>query len=522
MNNKMHTEGVVIHWHGIRQCHRLELATGFLATPKTGKHEEDFIFEQEKLKFGTPWADGTASISQCAVNPGETFVYKFVADKPGTYFYHGHFGMQRAAGLYGSLIVLDSPEQPEPFRHQYDDGGELPMMLLSDWWHQNVYAQAAGLDGKDRHFEWIGEPQTILINGRGQFECTLGPARKSFEKLLNENVETCVDDQKMCSDQEKCLRRSECGPYCPRSQCAPVVFNVEQGKTYRLRIASTTSLSLLNVKIQGHKMTVVEADGNHVEPFVVDDIDIYSGESYSVLLKADQKPASYWISVGVRGRHPKTVPALAILSYGNGNAAPPPLQLPAGEPPVTPAWNDTQRSKAFTYSIRARKDTNRPPPAAADRQIVLLNTQNLMDGRYRWSINNNANMLREEVSETHPWHLHGHDFWVLGYGDGRYDPAAHAAGLNAADPPLRNTAVVFPHGWTALRFVANNTGAWAFHCHIEPHLHMGMGVVFVEGEDRMHELDVPKDAMACGLVARTAATPLTPATPLPPSPAPAP
>ncbi|XP_052159398.1 L-ascorbate oxidase-like [Oryza glaberrima] len=559
MNNKMHTEGVVIHWHGIRQ-------------------------------FGTPWADGTASISQCAVNPGETFIYKFVADKPGTYFYHGHFGMQRAAGLYGSLIVLDSPEQPEPFRHQYDDGGELPMMLLSDWWHQNVYAQAAGLDGKDRHFEWIGEPQTILINGRGQFECTLGPTRKSFERLLNENVETCVDDQKMCSDQEKCLRRSECGPYCPRSQCAPVVFNVQQGKTYRLRIASTTSLSLLNVKIQGHKMTVVEADGNHVEPFVVDDIDIYSGESYSVLLKADQKPASYWISVGVRGRHPKTVPALAILSYGNGNAAAPSLQLPAGEPPVTPAWNDTQRSKAFTYSIRARKDTNQPPPAAADRQIFLLNTQNLMDGRYRWSINNvsltlpatpylgafhhglqdsafdasgeppaafpedydvmrppannattasdrvfrlrhgavvdvvlqNANMLREEVSETHPWHLHGHDFWVLGYGDGRYDPAAHAAGLNAADPPLRNTAVVFPHGWTALRFVANNTGAWAFHCHIEPHLHMGMGVVFIEGEDRMHELDVPKDAMACGLVARTAATPLTPATPLPPSPAPAP
>lgn len=96
------------------------------------------------MQFGTPWADGTASISQCAVNPGETFVYKFVADKPGTYFYHGHFGMQRAAGLYGSLIVLDSPEQPEPFRHQYDDGGELPMMLLSDWWHQNVYAQAAG------------------------------------------------------------------------------------------------------------------------------------------------------------------------------------------------------------------------------------------------------------------------------------------------------------------------------------------------------------------------------------------
>ncbi|CAD6336521.1 unnamed protein product [Miscanthus lutarioriparius] len=32
-------------------------------------------------------------------------------------------------------------------------------MLLSDWYHENVYAQAAGLDGKDKHWEWVGEPE---------------------------------------------------------------------------------------------------------------------------------------------------------------------------------------------------------------------------------------------------------------------------------------------------------------------------------------------------------------------------
>jgi L-ascorbate oxidase len=50
VNNKLHTEGLVIHWHGMRQV-------------------------------GTPWADGTASISQCAINPGDSFTYEFVADK---------------------------------------------------------------------------------------------------------------------------------------------------------------------------------------------------------------------------------------------------------------------------------------------------------------------------------------------------------------------------------------------------------------------------------------------------------
>lgn len=32
-------------------------------------------------QYGTPWADGTASISQCAINPEETYVYRFQVDK---------------------------------------------------------------------------------------------------------------------------------------------------------------------------------------------------------------------------------------------------------------------------------------------------------------------------------------------------------------------------------------------------------------------------------------------------------
>ncbi|KAL2535949.1 Plant L-ascorbate oxidase [Forsythia ovata] len=69
--------------------------------------------------------------------------------------------------------------------------------------------------------------------------------------------------------------------------------------------------------------------------------------------------------------------------------------------------------------------------------------------------------------------------------------------FNLKNPPLRNTAVVFPYGWTALRFVADNPGAWAFHCHIEPHFHMGMGVIFAEGVHRVKK--IPNQALACGL-----------------------
>ncbi|KAG2670561.1 hypothetical protein I3843_14G091000 [Carya illinoinensis] len=497
LTNKLPTEGVVIHWHGIRQ-------------------------------LGTPWADGTAFISQCAINCGETFHYRFKVDRPGTYFYHGHLGMQRSAGLYGSLIVDVAEGEKEPFH--YD--GEFNL-LLSDWWHKSVHEQEVGLSSNP--FRWIGEPQSLLINGRGQYNCSLAA------QYSNTNSSQCK------------LRGNE--------QCAPQILRVRPNKTYRLRVASSTALASLNLAIGNHKMVVVEADGNYLQPFAVNDLDIYSGESYSVLITTDQDPSkNYWLSIGVRGRLPATPPGLSILNYQPTSVS----KFPTSPPPVTPRWDDYNHSKTFSNSIFALMGSPKPP-TSYDRRITLLNTQNKIDGFTKWAINNvslalpptpylgsikyglqnafdqksppenfpdnydvmrppinpnstigsgvymfglnstvdvilqNANSLSNNVSEIHPWHLHGHDFWVLGYGEGKFS-AKDEKKLNFKNPPLRNTAVIFPYGWTALRYVADNPGVWAFHCHIEPHLHMGMGVVFAEGVH--HVKSIPNEALTCGLTAK--------------------
>lgn len=73
----------------------------------------------------------------------------------GTYFYHGHYGMQRSAGLYGSLVVEVGEGQKEPFH--YD--GEFNL-LLSDWWHKGSQEQEVALSSKP--FRWIGEPQVTV------------------------------------------------------------------------------------------------------------------------------------------------------------------------------------------------------------------------------------------------------------------------------------------------------------------------------------------------------------------------
>ncbi|CAN1831613.1 L-ascorbate oxidase [Linum perenne] len=497
VTNKLNTEGVVIHWHGIRQQ-------------------------------GTPWADGTASISQCAIAPGVTFTYRFTVDKAGTYFYHGHYGMQRSAGLYGSLIAVNNVSEP----FQYDE--ELNI-LLSDYWHEDVHEQEVGLSSVP--MRWINESQTLLINGRGQYGCSLASRYNSSSILPQCNIHG-------------------------GEQWAPEILTVVPGRTYRLRIASTTALQSLNLAIGNHKMTVVEADANYVEPFTVDNIDIYSGESYSVLFTANQSSSNYWISVGVRARLPQTPQGLALLNYRPEPAS----TFPVDPPPVTPQWDDYDISKSFARKFFALKGTP-PPPRNYDRRLILLNTQNTIDGQSKWAINNvslslpptpylgairydikeaydqtpppdnfpadydimapppnpnttagngvyaleigktvdvilqNANMLAPGASEIHPWHMHAHDFWVLGYGEKRFvdGPDGDEKNFNYENPPLKNTAVIFPFGWTALRFVTDNPGVWAFHCHIEPHLHMGMGVVLAEGMDSIRGMNIPREALSCGL-----------------------
>ena len=125
------------------------------------------------------------------------------------------------------------------------------------------------------------------------------------------------------------------------------------------------------------------------------------------------------------------------------------------------------------------------------------------NGIYRLNFNStveiilqNANAMKENNSETHPWHLHGHDFWVVGYGEGKFDMFNDPKKYNLVNPIMKNTVPVHPYGWTALRFKADNPGAWAFHCHIESHFDMGMGVVFAEGIEKLGKL--PSSIMGCG------------------------
>jgi len=89
------------------------------------------------------------------------------------------------------------------------------------------------------------------------------------------------------------------------------------------------------------------------------------------------------------------------------------------------------------------------------------------------------------VPELHAWHLHGHAMYVIGQGAGTFDMETDPLLFNLEDPVLRDTISVWPLGWTAVRFRADNVGAWPFHCAMTPHAVMGMGFNVITSPDML-------------------------------------
>jgi len=117
------------------------------------------------------------------------------------------------------------------------------------------------------------------------------------------------------------------------------VINVQKGKKYRFRIISMVCRTSINFAIDGHLMTVIEADGEYTKPHVIDNMVIHSGQRYSVVVTADQPVGNYWVRSnpdyrGIAGFDRKR--NLAIFRYAGAakhdpTTTGPPNKLPLNE-----------------------------------------------------------------------------------------------------------------------------------------------------------------------------------------------
>ncbi|MBA0618154.1 hypothetical protein Godav_027537, partial [Gossypium davidsonii] len=97
--------------------------------------------------------------------------------------------------------------------------------------------------------------------------------------------------------------------------------------------------------------------------------------------------------------------------------------------------------------------------------------------------------------ESHPFHLHGCNFFVIGTGIGNFDPVKDPSKFNLVDPIERNTVGI-------LLGVGPPFGVWFMHCHLELDTGWGLKMAFVveDGTGADQSIQPPsKDLPPCYL-----------------------
>ncbi|KAF8806820.1 laccase 3 precursor [Phlegmacium glaucopus] len=398
------------------------------------------------FQAGSNWADGPVGVTQCPIAPGHSFLYQFtVPDQAGTFWYHSHYSTQYCDGLRGALIVYD-PE--DPHLSLYDLDVESTVITLADWYH--ISSLSEGL---------IARAQSTLINGQGRF----------------------------AGD-----------PTAPLALIKVFLY-----VRYRFRLVSLSCDPNFVFSIDGHNMTIIEVDGNNVQPLLVDSIQIFAGQRYSFVLIADQPISNYWIRANPNDGATGFVGGInsAILRYiGAPNLEPTtpevastnplletnlrPLSNPGAPGIPTPGAADVNLNLDIEFSYTSLKfsvnnATFEPPTVPVLLQILsgAQTAQDMLPSDSLYVLPPNKvieiSIPGGSIASPHPIHLHGHSFDVI--------RSAGSSEYNFVDPVRRdvvNTGLVGDN--VTIRFVTDNSGPWILHCHIDWHLNLGLAVVFAE------------------------------------------
>lgn len=172
-------------------------------------------------------------------------------------------------------------------------------------------------------------PDGLIINGRGSNGYTYTVEKGKEEKL---QAIPCIHMQ--------IKLYNELGDDC-------YAFGCWIGKTYRFRISNVGLTTSINFRIQGHKMLLVEVEGTHTLQNTYDSLDIHLGQTYSVLVTADQPPQDYYMVVSTRFTT-QVLSATSILHYSNSGSSV--SGLPPGGPTIQIDWS-IEQARSLRYLI---------------------------------------------------------------------------------------------------------------------------------------------------------------------------
>lgn len=186
-----------------------------------------------------------------------------------TTWYHSHFSAQYGDGVLGPIVIHG------PATANYDiDLGAMP---ITDWYHQTAF-------------------QEDLIAAKGA-----PPAADNG--LINGTM----------------VNPSGTGG-------AYNTVTLTKGKKYRLRLINTSLDNHFKVSLDGHNLTVIQADFVPIVPYSIQWLFIGIGQRYDVIITADQAVSSYWFRADVQqacGANNNNFNIKAIFNYAGATAGNP-------------------------------------------------------------------------------------------------------------------------------------------------------------------------------------------------------
>ncbi|MFC4486201.1 copper resistance system multicopper oxidase [Tepidiphilus baoligensis] len=211
--------------------------------------------------------DGVPGISFPGIPPGETFTYQFRLEQTGTYWYHSHSGMQEQTGMYGALIV--EPREADPIRADRDH-----VVLLSDWTDEDPMRVLAKLKAQSDYYNF-NQPTAIDFF---RDVADMGLSRALDKRAMWNHMRMNPTD---LADLSGATLTYLMNGVTPAGNWTGLF---RPGERVRLRFINGAANTFYDVRIPGLKMTVVQSDGQNVEPVTVDEFRFGPGETYDVIV----------------------------------------------------------------------------------------------------------------------------------------------------------------------------------------------------------------------------------------------
>lgn len=419
--------------------------------------------------------DGVPGFSYSGIEPGETFTYRFRVRQSGTYWYHSHSGGQEQRGVYAPIVIDPAGADPVEFDREH-------VIVLSDWTDE--------------------EPMEVLRNlkGNGGYYNYGKRTLPGFVKDLFADAGAAIRDRDMWGR----MRMDPTDIADVSGATYTFLLNgrtAEQnwtglfraGERVRLRIINAAAMTYFDLKIPGLSMTVVQADGQDVEPVAVEELQIATAETYDVVVEPEAGQ-TYTIfaqtldrSGFVRGtlseregaeapvppRSPRTLRTMPMDGHEMAGTMDMPADAPGHADHAVGSASPTVHSKLEYSHLRAL--TPNPDVREPTKTVVFRLTGDME--RYFWTLNDkklgDSDPIRLQVGERvriqfvnetmmeHPMHLHG-VFMELQNGQDR----AHA--------PRKHTISVRPFETVEAHVTFEVAGPWALHCHLLYHMVTGM------------------------------------------------